>query len=109
MAKQLVEFQTGEGKSVFVELEVTEDGSGLAGVDGVVARAKDSFDEAIQMIRPIADVVVQNLSNLASAPDQVNVEFGVKLSAKAGIIIASTDAEANLKVSLTWTRKQSVS
>jgi Trypsin-co-occurring domain 1 len=36
------------------------------------------------------------------APDEFTVEFGVKLSAKAAVVIASATTDANFKVTLKW-------
>ncbi len=41
----------------------------------------------------------------AKQPEEIAVEFGVRLSAEAGIILTSTSGEANLKISVKW-RKQ---
>ncbi|MGH2593215.1 MAG: CU044_2847 family protein [Anaerolineae bacterium] len=39
------------------------------------------------------------------APDEVGVEFGIKLNAEAGAFVALAGAEANYKVTLKWTKK----
>jgi len=36
----------------------------------------------------------------------VEVEFGLKMSAEAGAVVAAAGAEANYKVTLTWKREQ---
>jgi hypothetical protein len=42
---------------------------------------------------------------MSEPPDKVEVEFGVKLNADAGVILASAGAEANYTVTLTWRHK----
>jgi hypothetical protein len=42
------------------------------------------------------------LTKLPRAPDTAKVEFGVKLTGGAGIIIASGSATANIKITLDW-------
>ena len=75
MAKKLVEFLTRDGKSIIVEVEAADEGTGLAGKGGVVERAKQNFEDAVSMIHPIAEAVIENLRTLANTPDEVNVEF----------------------------------
>lgn len=99
MATEIVEFETEDGKRVQVEVALTDEGTGLAG-KRLIEKAQVTFEAAIDKIRPIASSLVKRLSDLS--PDQITVEFGVKFSAKAGVILAATDTEANLKVSLTW-------
>lgn len=106
MAKQLVEFSTKDGSSICVEVNDEERTTGVAGRDGVLGKAQQTFEDAIGRVRPIAEAVLEGLSGLANTPDQVAVEFGIKLSAKAGVVLVSSDAEANLKVSLTWKKSQ---
>jgi len=40
----------------------------------------------------------------AAAPDEVQVEFGIVLSAEAGAVLAAASAGANYKVTMTWKR-----
>lgn len=102
MAKQVVEFQTRADQTVQVEVEAVDGGTVLAGGRTLVTKAQKRFEEAISVIHPITESVIASLRDLAHAPAEVCVEFGIKLSAKADVIIASTDAEANFKISLTW-------
>jgi len=45
---------------------------------------------------------LQQLRSLAEPPDEVAVEFGVKMNAETGAIIAKASTEANFKINLTW-------
>ena len=49
-------------------------------------------------------MIVAQLRNLAAAPDEVGVEFGLALSAEVGAFITAASTTANFKVSLTWKR-----
>ncbi len=63
-----------------------------------------AFDEAIARIKPMANQLVGALKDLAESPKSVEVRFGLKLSAAAGIIVAKAATEANFEVKLTWER-----
>ena len=39
---------------------------------------------------------------MSERPSEVAVEFSVQLAAEAGVVIASTSATANMKVTLKW-------
>lgn len=106
----MVEFEVGEAESVFVEIAGDPPaGPELASRGGVlVEKAETSFAEAIDRLKPTLETIIDRIEGLARRPDDVTVELGVKLSAKAGAVIASTDAEANLKLALTWRRTPSV-
>jgi hypothetical protein len=57
-------------------------------------------------IKPAATAIISKLRELNQPPDTIGVEFGIKLSAGAGAILASAGAEANFKVTLTWKREE---
>ncbi|MFR0359468.1 CU044_2847 family protein [Streptomyces sediminimaris] len=68
----------------------------------VVARAGRSLGELVAGVRPVAQNFVDGFRSMAQAPDEITVEFGLSLSAEADVVISSTSAQANFKVSLTW-------
>ena len=105
--KRLIEFPLQAGGSVIVEVdEPAPEGVVRAGRQGdVVEKAKATFEEVIDKIKPAADHIVAKLRGLHDAPDEIGVEFGIKLSAEAGAFVASASAEANYKVTLKWTKK----
>jgi hypothetical protein len=107
--KQLAEFSLQDGSSVLVEVERAEfDGNVRRGssTTQLVEKAQDTFEAALERIRPAAEVLIGKLRGLSQAPDSVQIEFGLKLSASAGAVIASAATEANFKVSLTWKRRR---
>jgi len=52
---------------------------------------------------PLVNGVVTKLREASDWPDEVQVEFSIKLSADANVIIARTAGEANFRIALRWT------
>lgn len=103
----LVELPVGEAdglpQTVAVEVDQVEDGLVNVSRPGeVVARAGRSLGEMVTGIRPVAEHFVRGFRGMVHAPDEISVEFGLSLSAKADVIITSTAAQANFKVTLKW-------
>ena len=69
-------------------------------------KAQETFEAALDKIRPAAQTIIQKLRALHDPPDQIQVEFGLKLNAQAGAFIAAASTEANYKVTLTWKREE---
>jgi hypothetical protein len=69
-----------------------------------VATAVDTFEAAMAKVRYAAEGILHQLTSLTQPPDEVAVEFGVKLNVETGAIIAKSSAEANFKINLTWKR-----
>ncbi|WP_234355835.1 CU044_2847 family protein [Kitasatospora aureofaciens] len=98
-----VEGEAGPGQLVRVEVEPA--GEGLIQVSRpgqVAARAARSLGEMLAGIRPVAESFVEGLGGMAQAPEEISLEFGLSMSAEADLVISTTTAQANFKVSLTW-------
>ena len=106
--KQLIEFTLENAEeTVWVEVEAIEEKYGEQEVArDLVQKAKKSFQDALSVARPVAETIIGKLSNLSERPKEIEVEFGLNLSAEAGAIISSSGLEANFKVTLKWERDQ---
>lgn len=71
-----------------------------------VLDAGKSLEQALAGLGPAVKGIVAQLREAADRPDSVEVEFGVKLSADANVIIARTGGEANFRVALKWSQDQ---
>ena len=104
--KRLVEFPLEDGSTILVEVDEPESAGGTArvarGDNKTVAKANQTFEKALDKIKPTANAVISKLRDLTHSPDEITVEFGLKLSAEAGAVLAAAGIEANYKVTLTW-------
>jgi Trypsin-co-occurring domain 1 len=104
--KRLVAFavEGAADQEVIVEVDepVAEGGEELASRVGKVAVAEHGLEESLARVRPAADCLMRTLRGLAVSPDEATIEFGIKLSGRAGAVIASAAAEANFTVTLRW-------
>lgn len=109
--KRLVEFPLEDGTSLLVEVDETEEEAGLTRVSrhdpGVIERAQQTLEKSLDRVRPAAQYILEKLQGLHDSPDEIEVEFGLKLSAGSGIILAA--GEANYNVKLKWVKEKQVS
>lgn len=100
--KYLVAF--GEGQAaVVVEVEDKRSGPQPASRAGEASvKVKKTFEEAVAGIRPIATALFSAVHGLA--PEEVEIEFGIKVSVEAGVVLASAASEAHCVVKLKWKR-----
>ena len=104
---QYIQFPTADGGTILVEVEEPEGAVvPAARAGGVPEKARQTFEAAMERIRPVAGTLIAKLRGLHDPPDEVEVEFGLKMSAEAGAVVAAAGAEANYKVTLTWKREQ---
>jgi len=102
--KRLVEFALEDGGSILVQIDEPESGGTVrAGREETIEKARETFEDALNKVLPAAKSVVERLRNRGGNPDEIEVNFGINLSAQAGAFIASATAEANFGVTVRWT------
>jgi len=103
---QLVRMDLEEGGSVLVEVTDTTSGPVTRGgrAEDLVTDAGASLEQALGQLGPVVKGVVAKLREAADWPDEVEVEFAIKLSADANVIIARTGGEANFRIAMRWNR-----
>ena len=107
--KRLIEFPLQDGGTMLIEVDEPESPGGVtraARPSDVPEKAKETFEDALDKIKPAAQSIITKLRDLSDAPDEIAVEFGIKLNAAAGAFIASAGVEANYTVSLKWIKKK---
>lgn len=101
--RELIEFPIDEENSIFVEAEISEDeGEMEVSRNKFAKKAAKNFQDALATVKPIAETLITKIDELTKKPQEVEVEFGLKMNAKAGAIIANTGIEGNIKVVLKW-------
>ena len=68
----------------------------------LAARSSAALDSAMTAIRQMAERVTSATGDLARRPDEIEVEFGLKLDAAGGALLARAGVEAHLTVTLKW-------
>ncbi|MFD3458334.1 CU044_2847 family protein [Nocardia fluminea] len=101
----LVSFPVEGGGEVLIQVEpdgeiVTRGGRDHAAQ--AVEEAKRSFDSALSTIHVVAQGVLDQICGLVTPPAEVRVQFGLEFNAKAGAVIASAGATAQLRAEMTW-------
>jgi hypothetical protein len=72
--------------------------------DTVVADLSESLDDALDQVRPAAMKVLDAFRALR--PDGLEIEFGLRLDAAVGAVIAKASAGAHFTVKLTWAESE---
>lgn len=104
---RLIDFELDGNTTVLVE--AAEDGmpKGMQRVStgGVMAeKAGKTFDDALAGIRPIAGTILAQMREAVAEAQEIQVEFGIKLTASAGVILAKAATEGHCKISVKWKR-----
>jgi hypothetical protein len=101
MVDELMRVSLSGGGDVVVEVSDTEPGVRRASrVGDTIQAVGETLDASLEPVREAAAAALEVFRRIG--PDQVELEFGVKLNVSAGAIIAKTAAEGHLKVKLVW-------
>jgi hypothetical protein len=106
--KSLIEFPVANNnESIVVEIEISEDTTSSGPIRAgrtteTIHKAEQTFEEALSKIKPAATAVISTLRDLPNPPTETRVQFGVKLTASAGAVLASAGIDANYTITLTW-------
>ena len=105
--KEIAQFLLDDGTPFLIEIQESESANiqRAANVDmgQQVVQAKQSFETALGHVMPVASAALKRIRTGLNTPaDEVELKFGVKLTAEAGAIIASVGGEVNFEITLRW-------
>lgn len=108
---RLVEFPLDEGGSVLVEVDESPLDSrgptrGGRGAAELTVTASETFQQAFSRMRPAAFAAIAQLRGMVDPPDEVELEFGIQLTAEFGAVVAKAAGEANFHVRMRWSSER---
>ncbi len=107
--KQLAEYSLEDGTTFLVEIEEPENIAieRVALPSGRLAiKAQQTFEEALEKVKPVASTIISRLRDLNTPADEVEVKFGLKLTADAGAIFTSVGGEVSYEITLKWNQNK---
>ncbi|VVP59667.1 hypothetical protein PS850_06114 [Pseudomonas fluorescens] len=108
---RLIQFHNEKGFEILVEAATDECPSGEVRVSesgNMTEKAAISLEESIGRIRPLTDTLLAQLTSLAKRPDEIALEFGIKFSSEAGIVVAKAAVEGQITIKIVWNRDTGV-
>lgn len=97
-----------DGSFIFIEVEEPK-GYGIEpasrdrkAVQGEVIK---NFGEELDEVVLAANAIIAKFRKFDSMPEEVQIGFGLKMSASAGAIITSGAIEANFNINLKWSKE----
>ena len=82
--------------------KASDGGSGAAGQ--AAATAGRAFEQALASVGPATQALARTLRSGPEGPDEIEVEFGLQMTARADAFITQIGGSANFKVTLRWRR-----
>ncbi len=73
-------------------------------IEDTVKKSKEYLDKSFQQIGAFSEGLITKIKETDLAPDEVEVEFGVKFMTDAGVAFVSAGTEAGITVKVKWER-----
>lgn len=86
-----------------IRVEISNEGLVRAGASEVIGTATERLDQAVGQVVRMGRKVIEQARATADTPDAIELELGLKLTAKTGFVVAQSSGEAHVKVILKWT------
>jgi hypothetical protein len=106
MPKKLASLILDDGEVVFIEAEEIELPDDNFQERGNGTLPTERLEQILDTASQIAQSVFQKVQRRVESLDEIEASFGIKVSTKLGVIIASGDAEANFVIKLKWKRNE---
>jgi hypothetical protein len=100
----IVQFPVERGGTAFVEVDRDELGVAVRASASGTAVASASFEGALRQIGPAANAIIREVRDLDGAPEEVEIRFGIRLSAEMGAVISKNRSESHFEVRVVWRR-----
>jgi hypothetical protein len=105
--KEIAQFQLENGTTFLIEIERTYNNAveriARPDLQGNIVQAKESFEKTLDKVMPVASAALNRIRDGLTTPaSEVEIKFGLKMTAEAGAIIASVGSEVNFEVTLKW-------
>jgi len=106
----IVRFSTDNGP-VFIEVKGPRAQKASVKKVGIKQDAKElvqsattTFEEALANAFTAANSLVERAASLKTQPQELNIEFGLKISGEMDFFVISGDTEANFAIKIKWVR-----
>ncbi|KNE81916.1 MULTISPECIES: CU044_2847 family protein [Streptomyces] len=101
-----VPFENGE--TFVVELSEGQ-GSGVIRAsrgEGLIEYSVDTFEAGMARVRHVVEALLEPLADLPRSPDHIRAEFGLRVTAEAGLVVANGSGDAHIALELEWSRRE---
>lgn len=108
---ELTAFELDSETTLYVQSSVNEQAlparrgptrGGTPTSQAIVKAAAESWQAQLELVERVTSGIVDKLSAAARNADQIDLEFGINLSSKIGVILVEGEGSANLRVKISW-------
>ena len=99
--ENIFEFCIDENNSVLAELTNTGYKEEFVSSDSLIKKASIAFEKSLYPIKAVSQSIIRQFDSIEK-PQEIEIEFGLKLQAETSAIVATVGGECNINVKLKW-------
>ncbi|MFH7245671.1 MAG: CU044_2847 family protein [Spirulina sp.] len=111
MDRTIAEFKLEDGSDITVLFEVPPPSTDSAleevslNAGRMVYQATQTLGQALDQVQPVANAIISRFkAGLTTPADEVEVKFGLTLSADAGAIFTAVGGDVTFEITLKWAK-----
>jgi len=111
MGQDLIEITMSDNSKLYIETTVLVPSDGedsllmpASSGNGVVKRTEKLLKKSFSQLTDFSNSIASAIKSSSLCPEELELEFGVKFAADAGIVISSLSSEANVTIRMKWTK-----
>jgi hypothetical protein len=106
VAYAYAEFTRPDGSSIVIDQRSEDVGfHDLTSAEpgGIAIRARASLNQAVnRALETVTETFLSSVNSLSIAPDEMSVEFSLRISAEVGAVITQEPASSHFRITLRW-------
>lgn len=87
--------------------QVDADGMSDEELESVSEESREAVNNALNTLKWVAGRAKTALDNMSEKPDEMELEFGIAITTKAGVLVLQSEAEFHIKAKLVWKNDKS--
>jgi len=118
----VVQFDSGDNETILVEIfspgniddagegaSLARSGTARGALDSASAIERLAINDITNGIKPLLQGISAAVREVDIRPDELELSFGIKLTASAGVVLTKLGSEATINLKMKWTTKKSKS
>lgn len=107
--RNILEVTMNDGTKMYIEAFNNELHNGTDSVfvpassgEEIIKKTMKQLSQSLSSISNFSNTIIEKIRNVDICPNEIEVDFSVKFSADANVIISSMSSEANFVIKMKW-------
>lgn len=107
--RKMLEVTVNDGSKIYIEMlnsEINNENDCVfvpaSSGEEIIKKTINQLGNSLSSIGVFSNMVIEKIRDINICPDEIEVDFSVKIAADACVIISTVSSEANLVIKMKW-------